>query len=81
MMTDKENGDLKSIPEKEDNSEQINSEVNQMSQMELQMKKNQSMLERLTAETDDSDDSQGMKPGTMHKLRVLRYAMPKDRMV
>ena len=35
MMTDKVNGDLKSIPEKEDNSEQINSEVNQMSQMEL----------------------------------------------
>lgn len=45
------------------------------------MKKNQSLLDKLTAETDDSDDSQGMKPGTMNKLRVLRYAMPKDRMI
>jgi hypothetical protein len=39
------------------------------------------LLDRLTAETDDSDDdNQGMKRGTMNKMRVLRFTMPKDRM-
>ena len=35
MLNNEENGELKAIPEKEDNSEQINSEQNQMSHLEI----------------------------------------------
>jgi hypothetical protein len=43
---------------------------------------NQDMIARLSTETDDDSDGYGgFRPGTVVKLRALRFAPPRDRMV